>query len=287
MGGYPILNYLAILAGFLVVSLILYYFSDAFMLSYMLVALLVITRLSSKKYNDFLKLTFSTADYYKIRLAENLISALPFLLFLCAVGDFQLGLAILISSALLVFIQFRVKWQIVIPTPFSKYPFEFIVGFRVSFIVFALAYFLTYISIRYTNFGIGIFALLIVPIVCTMFYFKVEDVFYVWIFSSNAKRFLIDKVKIAFFCLFLLCLPIVITLSISYPTKIPIILICQIIGLGLICASVLAKYSSFPNEIGKREGLLVLFSIIWPILLFFTIPYLFKRSIRSLEGILG
>lgn len=287
MGGYPILNYLAIVAGFLVVSLILYFGFKGFGFNYMLIALLVISRRSNAIYNDFLKLTFSNADYYKIRLAENLISALPFLLFLCAVGDFQLGLALLILSMLLVFIKFRVKWQIVIPTPFSKYPYEFIVGFRVTFIVFALAYYLTYISLRFANFGIGIFALLMIPIVCTMFYVKVEDIFYVWIFSYNAKRFLIDKMKVAIVCLLLLCLPIVITLSISHPAQISIILACQTAGLSLICASVLCKYSSFPNEIGKREGLLVFFSIICPILLFFTIPYLLKRSIRSLEGILG
>jgi len=286
MGGYPILNYLVLLAVFLTISFIMNFYIEDYGLTYLFTALFAVGTRSSSKYIDFLKLTYSKSDYFKIRFTENTVSALPFALFMCFTGGALMALILLVLSTLLVFARFKVKWQIAIPTPFYKYPFEFIVGFRVTFFIFLFAYYLTYISIHYANFGIGLFAILAVSVFCTMFYFKVEDFFYVWIFSSNAKGFLFDKMKIAVFYDFVLTLPILIALTISHPSSILVILAFQAIGLCYVCVSVLSKYSAFPGEIGVREGLLVLFSIIFPPLLFFLVPYLYKRSIRSLEGIL-
>ncbi len=288
MGGYPILNYLVTVSIFLVISFTMFFNIKQFSLIYPFIALWVVSLLSNPEQHDFLKLTYSRKDYYRIRIMENTAIAFPFVYFLCCSGKVLEGLILIILSALMVLFNPNVRWRRAIPTPFGKYPYEFITGFRVMFIFFLLAYFLTYISLRYANIGIGIFAIIGVSFVCTSFYIKVEDEFYVWIFSSNARKFMLDKLRIAAYSFLFLCLPILIALIISNPGRVLLIMAFQIFGLCYVIAGVLCKYSSFPGEIQTREGLLLFpFSLFCPPLLLFVIPYLYKKSVKSLEGILG
>lgn len=289
MGGYPILNYLVVVAVFLFISFVMYFNIKYFSVSYSLIALFIVSMLSNPEYQDFLKLTYNKSDYLRIRIMENTVIAFPFAYFLCCSGKVLTGLVVLALSALLVFFSPKVRWQRAIPTPFSKYPFEFIAGFRAVFIFFPGSYYLTYVSIKYANYGIGIFAIMLVSIICSLFYgliVKVEDEFYVWIYSAKAKEFLGNKIKIAALSTLILSLPILIALIIFNPGKVIYILAFQALGLCFVSAGVVCKYSTFPGEIGTKEGLLSFFSVLIPPMLLFTLPYLYKKAIRSLKGIL-
>ncbi|MBK7030860.1 MAG: hypothetical protein IPH45_17355 [Bacteroidales bacterium] len=50
------------------------------------------------------------------------------------------------------------RWNFTIPTPFSKHPFEFAVGFRKTFLAWLFAYFLTIMAISVGNFNLGVFS---------------------------------------------------------------------------------------------------------------------------------
>jgi hypothetical protein len=287
MGGYLILNYLFILAFFVGVSSLFLLISPNIGLDYLVFALMCISLRGNQDYNDFLKYTYSKADYYKIRIIENLVVSVPFAVFLIVTGNWLYALILLPLAALLMLVKVKTRWQFALPTPFAKHPFEVIAGFRVTFWVFGLAYFLTYISLHYANYGIGIFALILSCLTCMGFYFTVEEEFFVWIFSSKPRQFLAEKLKIALGSAFMLCLPILLALSIANPGKIPYILGFLLIGLGYVSAGVLCKYSTYPGEIGKKEGLLTMASVFVPPMLLGTIPYLYKKSLKSLEGILA
>ncbi len=285
LGVHPIVGYFLIVTAFLGLSIALFFKIKYILYLYLLIAMKIVSIWSNPDHRDFLKLTYSKADYYKIRLTENLVSVLPFVLCLACSGYWLDALILLMLSVLMIFYSFKVKWKIVIPTPFYKYPYEFIIGFRLSFCMVFLAYFLTYIAMRF-NYKIGYFAIITVSILCIMFYMKVEDPFYVWIFSSKARQFLFEKIRIAVLFLFILCLPILVALSISNPDKIPVILAFQLLGTCYLTAGVLCKYTSFPDIIHLRETLFLLYSVMFPPLLLFTLPFFYIQSARQLEGFL-
>jgi hypothetical protein len=176
----------------------------------------------------------------------------------------------------------------VIPTPFFKYPFEFTVGFRRSFPVILMAYYSLYISLHSGNFYIGLAGIVMIGIVCTFFHSKLEDMFYVWIYAFSPKQFIWHKLKIATFSTMALCLPIVLTLAITHPGKIHLILAAQVLALLYVSNGVLGKYASVPYEISLLNGLLLTFSIMFPPLLLGTLPFFYLHAIEELdrEGVL-
>ena len=160
MGLHPVLNYAIIVTLFLLLSFTLFMHNPRALVIYVVTALLAISTWSNPEREDFLKTTFSRRDYYKVRLMENTITALPFVLALWFSAHHLQALGIFLVAVMMALYSFKVKWQIVLPTPFSRHPFEFIIGFRLSFFLFLGAYYLTYISIQYANYGIGVFVII-------------------------------------------------------------------------------------------------------------------------------
>ncbi|HNX01896.1 MAG TPA: hypothetical protein PLE74_13265 [Candidatus Cloacimonadota bacterium] len=286
LGVHPVLSYLFIIVAFYSVSYIFSFKQVYYPYSYILIALFAVSRSSAPEHNDFLKLTYPKKTYSLIRMIENIVVAIPFMVYLCYMGNYNAARALCILALIPAFMYFKFQWRLVIPTPFGRNPFEFIVGFRITFPLFLFAYFLTYISLHVHNFYIGIFAMCAVSILCTMFHMKVEDHFYVWIYSMNARQFLFRKLRTAVFYTLLSCSPVLIALSIGNPGRIPEILAFQTAGIILVCAGAVAKYTSFPDDIALREGMLVMFSVMCPVLLLFAIPFMYLHAKRNLEGIL-
>jgi hypothetical protein len=100
---------------------------------YSFLSLVVITTLSNKSRNDFLKITFFRKKYFIIRIFENLIYSIPFLFFLAYKGEYLVALITIVMSSLFSLITFSGKSALVIPTPFSKRPYEFSIGFTINY----------------------------------------------------------------------------------------------------------------------------------------------------------
>lgn len=286
LGVHPMISYPFVLAAFLSVSYVLSFRQLYYPYAYMLLALAVAGRLSDPAHNDFLRLNYPRKTYFLIRIIENILTVLPFAVYLCYIGNYAAGRFLILIASLLSVIHFKFQWKWVIPTPFYRYPFEFMIGFRITFLLFIFSYFLTCISLRVHNFYIGIFALCVVCVLCTAFHMKVEDNFYVWIYSMKARQFLFRKLWVAVFYTFISCSPILVAMSIGNPGRILEILAFQAAGIVLVCAGAVAKYTSFPDEIAMREALLVMFSIMCPVLLLFVLPFMYIHAKRNLEGIL-
>ncbi len=246
----------------------------------------MISGLNEKQRRDFLNLCFSTSKYTKIRLIENLIIISPFSIFLFVYQDYITAVSIIIISAIFVFIPFQNKWALTIPSPFSKYPFEFSMGFRKLFLVYPATYFFVYKAIEVGNFNLGIFAIGILVFTHISYYFKPEPSYYVWIFKNNPQGFLWKKTKESLFYSSFALLPILILLGIWFPDKYLILLGIFFLNALLMTTIILAKYSAFPNEISLPQMVLFGLSIWFPPILIIAIIYFYKQSLKNLKPFL-
>ena len=122
---------------------------------------------------------------------------------------------------------------------------------------------------------------------CLAFHSKPEHISLVCIYNAQPKAFLWHKLKIAGLYIPLASFPNLLALGIFYPDRIPVLLGLLVFTLFFFLCVLLAKYSAYPKEINVAQGLLLGFSFSFPPLLLFTIPYFYKKAIRSLESILA
>jgi len=248
--------------------------------------LTLLAKTSEINRNTFLLMVFGNKKSRVIRIIENLILCLPFSVLLIYHTEFWESVLLISASVFLAGFSFTTNYNFTLPTPFYKRPFEFTVGFRNTFYIFPFAYLLTIIAISVNNLNLGIFALLLVFIVTFTFYLKPENEYYVWSFSTSSARFLLVKLVTASWYSAFLALPPGIALCVFYPSEIATILMFLFLGFTFLWTIILAKYSSYPNEINLPEGILIAVCIYFPPLLLFLIPYFYIKSIRKLNAIL-
>lgn len=280
------LGIILLLSLFATLSCVLFFEVKHYHYFYLFLAINIPISFCNPKHVDFLKRTYSKSDYYRIRLTENIALALPFGAMLLLSGYIFSGLSLLIVSLITALYTPKIISSYAVPTPFYKNPFEFIVGFRLSFALIFLGYYLTYISFIYSNFYLSIFVVLAFSVLGMMYYIKVEETYFVWIYQFTPKAFLFSKVKQAVYSLLLLCLPVIVVLAVMRPTGVFIILGFMLGGIGMLATGVFCKYSSFPEELSLRQSMLLLFSVLFPVLILFTLPYFYIQARRQLKEIL-
>jgi hypothetical protein len=251
-----------------------------------LLALTVVSKLSEPNRNNFLKSIFSKKKYRNLRVLENIIYCAPFTLFLIYKKQFIFSLLLNLAVIITALFNFGTTLNITIPTPFSKKPFEFTVGFRKTFYMFPIAYFLTYISISVGNFNLGVFSILFMALICFSYYSEIENEYFIWNFKQSSKEFLLDKTKTCLTYFTLLTVPSIISLSISFYNEIAILMILFILCYAYLLTIILAKYSAFPNNMHLPQGILILMSFAFPPILFVVIPLFYSQSIKKLNTIL-
>ena len=282
----PIIGYIIGSISFIGLSIKLFEQTEYAEYIYVAVALSFVIKFSETNRNEFLKLCYQKKEYIQLRIIENLIFSLPFVLFLIFKEKYLFAFLLLISICLLAVIDLKSRSSYTIPTPFYKHPFEFTVGFRTNYLVFFVAYFLTFMSISVGNFNLGIFSLILALVACLNYYTITEDEFYVWIFSSTPKEFIRYKLKNILYYSTILCLPILLSLSVYFYSKIDIILGFQCLGYLFIFTTLLAKYSVYPEKLNIRFGIVIAITIWLPPLLLLIIPYLYIESIKKLKELL-
>ena len=282
----PAVSYPLFAAAFFGFSIYLFHKSTFAEYIYVLIYLYFISNLSGKRRNDFLKICFKYRDYKIIRALENLAAALPFITVLLYKLCFAAAATIFTLGFILSHVNAPEKFSIVIPTPFSKNPFEFMVGFRNTFYIIAFAYTLTIIAVRVDNFNLGAFSLLLVLLIAAGYNSKSEKSFYVWQFALSPSRFLCYKIKISLWHSFLLCSPVILTLCVFYFKRTGVLLFVFLFGFAFLSTVILAKYSTYPAEIGFETGILLGFCLVSPPLMVIAIPYFFHKSRKKLSIIL-
>jgi len=285
----PIVGYLlALLILFVFIGVSILLLSSKYVYApyvYAFASLFFVSKLNDIRRNDFLKFCFTKAQYRTVRILENLIVALPFILFLLCKHHFYLTLiltAVTISMALL---NFKTTYNVTIPTPFYKKPFEFTVGFRNTFFMFLISYGLTIVAINVNNFNLGIFALGLIFFTILGYYLKPENEYFIWIYNCTPAKFLFKKIKTAVLFSFCLSMPVLILLSIAYFEHIGILLALTLLGFVYLTTFILAKYSAYPEEIGIMQGIILAFGL-FPPMLIVIIPLFAGKSVNQLKEIL-
>lgn len=283
----PFLGLILGAALFTILSKFLFYKTEYAKWIYLFITISFILQCSEPKRNNTLRSIFQTKDYFALRIVENLLLTLPFLGYLLYEKEFVTGLTLLPISIGMAF--FRKKWLInsTIPTPFKKHPFEFIVGFRKTFLFIFGAYFIIFKAIEVNNYNLGLFGLVLIFII-SMFYFqKPEPKYYVWIYSYQTKEFLKQKIITSIICISILSFLGLGAILIAFSSKWLSTLFVYLGGHIVLSSMILAKYSAFPNEINIPQGILYGLSLLFPPMLLITMWIFYSQSKKRIKPILG
>ena len=285
-GIHPLPGYILAFAGFGGLSALLFsktVYADSIIF---FMALAVTMSLNEPGRNNFLKYCFPRKKYYALRITENLILSFPFIIIMAVFRAYLPAILLPLSASLLVLLSPGPRSGFVIPTPFYKRPFEFIVGFRNTFPLLIIACFLALMSVVSGNFTLGVFAVLLVFLLTISFYTVPEHEFFVWIFNSGPRKFILDKITTAVLFSTLLCLPVSCTLMAFFPSKLIVIIGLQLLGCLYLSTMVLVKYSRFPQSINLPEAAIIALSLWFPPMLIAIIPYFYMKSVKRLNEIL-
>lgn len=285
-GIHPIVAIILLPAIFVFVSMLLFSKTENANSIYVFIALSFCTVLSEKKRNDFLKFNFPTSSYRWIRFSENFIVVVPFILFLAIRSEFFHSIIALVFSAALALISIQKKDGIVIPTPFSRKPFEFTVGFRNTYFLLIFAYFITLMSVLYGNFNLGVFALILIFLLSLSFYLNPENEFFVWSFNMKSPRFIFEKAKIAVFYLSILSAPVLLVLAIFFSQSLQALLVVQLLGFVSIIVFILAKYAAYPAQISLPQLVILGLGLYLPPALLLIVPVFYIQAVKHLNELL-
>ncbi|WP_459212057.1 ABC transporter permease [Aquimarina rhabdastrellae] len=276
--GYPLL-----LVVFIGVSVYIFSRTPYAVYIYTALALISVLKLSAQDRNDFLNTIFNKKQYRIIREIENFGLVFPFVCFLTYKQEFLMLLPISVGAIIISFIKFNTGFYLTIPTPFGKRPFEFTRGFRKGYLVFPLAYFLTFMAITVDNFNLGVFAIGLITVVTLTFYSRPEDEYYVWSFRLSAKAFLMQKIKTGIRYLTGLNLPILIALSIFFYDQMIVIILFNLLCYVYLITIIVAKYADYPKEMNLPHMVLIIMSVLFPPILAGIIPWFYAKAIKKLN----
>lgn len=250
------------------------------------IAISLASKLSINNRNEFLQITFTHQRYRLLRIIENCIISIPFSTYLLFKSEYSISIGILVLNILLSLWINKNTFNKTIPTPFSSKSFEFIVGFRNSYIIHILPIFFLLKSVQEENINLGLFAYLIHVLLVIQYYSKPEGEYIVWNYAYSTKKFLLHKLTLAWLNTSLLNLPIIAFLVYFNTTNWLIVISFHLIGLMYISYIILLKYYAFPKEMGVSQGIMLLITILLPPIILLTLPYQFIESSKRLKAIL-
>lgn len=254
--------------------------------AYLILGLSVLSGLSTTNRKGFLLSFLSTSNYYKIRMIENTVCTLPFVIFLLIKLHWIYAGLMLFISILLSKMDSGFTIGKSIPTPFSKSPFEFPVGFRKTLPFILLSYSLTIIGLKVDNFNLAVFSLGLIFLVCLSYYSFLEKQEYVWIHAQQPKTFLLMKIKTAIFNAFVICLPSLLLLTVFEFTRLLPVALLFFGGELFLVSIILSKYTNYPREMNVPNGILLGLGLFFPPLLLALIPFFYNQSVASLKKVL-
>lgn len=184
------------------------------------------------------------------------------------------------------FIPRNFKFNFVIPTPFPKESFEFIIGFRKNLYLFLILIFALTQSIIFSNENLGLVTLISTLYICSFFYIKPEDIYYVWIYSLTPSKFLNRKIKLAIINSVIISSLFFVTLSLFNLFHIYIYLIALIVGISVIITCIVSKYSNYPEELNIQLLFIIAISMIFPLIIPLIVFFSYESSLKNLKTIL-
>jgi len=239
--------------------------------------------LTEKNRNDFLKNTFSRKDFHKIRLWENGLVVIPSFVILLLHSDWLYALFLIVLAVVFAFLTFKAFGKS-IPTPFAKKPFEFIIGFRRSYLLLLVLYVLAGIGFYAANSNLVLFCVVCIALTCVFYYQLPEPIFYLWNDNHTPSGFLMRKFRRGILQCLLFAFPLLFIYVIIFPSD--LFNACIVLGgiLLLLPFAITLKYVAYPREINFPEvfALALCFSF-YPLILAL-LPFYYIKAINNLKN---
>jgi len=264
----------------------LFYKVEAAKWVYALLAVYTVSSLGDRHRVGPLKALFTKGEFLKVRLFENVALVIPFVCYLIYEAEFWLVLGLAASAILLIFLGGLGAIGKVIPTPFGKTPFENTAGFRKSFLLICLIYFVLLKAIQVENFNLGVACLGAVFFLMMSFQTKPEVTHFVWIFSCDAVTFLKKKIFNAALSATILSAPALLALGVFFQEQLLISIGVFFVGQVFLLSMVLAKYAAYPNEMNVPQAILYGLSLMFPPMLPVICVLFYRKAKRNLKPIL-
>lgn len=241
--------------------------------------------LAEKNRNDFLKNTFSKKDFYNIRLLENGIMTLPSITILLSQSLWLYTVVLVVLALIFAFLTFKAFGKS-IPTPFAKKPFEFIIGFRRSYLLILLLYLLAAIGFYVRNPNLVLFCVSGIALTCILYYQLPEPVFYLWNSRETPAVFLLRKFSRGLLQCLLFLLPMLLIYTVRFPSA----WFNALIVLGGICFllpfAITLKYVAYPREINFPEVFVLILCFSFYPLILALLPFYYVKALKNLKNYL-
>lgn len=241
--------------------------------------------LTEKNRNDFLKNTYHRKDFYRIRLLENGILILPSALLLLAQQLWLHAIILIAMAPVFTLLTFQAFGRS-LPTPFAKKPFEYITGFRRSYLLILLLYLLAAIGLFVANANLVLFCVAGIALTCACYYQFPEPVFYLWNSRYTAGRFLLRKYRRGVLQCLLLTLPVLIPYALVFPLAWFNALIVLVGIFFLLPFAITLKYVAYPREINFPEGFALILCFSFYPLIFALFPFYYTKALKNLKNYL-
>ena len=287
LGIHPYILYVFAIPVFILISKLIFDRTDLADWIYVAFGLLLGFKLCKKRRVEQLDLLFTKGDYYKIRAIEHFLLQFPFMVYLIYERKFYTACVLVLLSFLLTLYRQQIGFSKVLPTPFKKWPFEFIVGFRKTFILHLGVYLLLAKGIQVGNYKLALFCLPVCFLICCSYYLNPERVYFVWIFEMKTLQFLRHKISVGLLSVLAMSIPLAIVLLVAFPDLWYLILGLEVLGLIIILTIILAKYSAFPYEMNLPQVILFVLCLVFPFLFPVAIYIFYSQAKRKLLPILG
>jgi len=286
LGFPPYIGMVLSIIGFFALSHLLFFKISLAIYIYPLLAIYTLLQFSENDRNRFIGLCYDKKTYRQIRVIENSLLILPFIVYLSLRCEFLLAGLIFLFSFVYAFFPPLSFSTFAIKTPFYKYPYEFLRGFRISYPIFIGLAILAIIGIVVHNFNLAAFTILIATVSCMSFYSEVESPYFIWIHKHDSRAFLLYKIKTSIIYISIILLPLIFLLAFFFIDKLILLfLFCAIAYLYLI-TNIVAKYAIYPKQVNLPMAIILAVGYLIPALLLLYIPYFFKKSIVQLDKIL-
>jgi hypothetical protein len=221
--------------------------------------------------------------YWRIRLWEQLLLSLPFVLVLLIFKDWWLGLLAVVLSLFSLWAPSFSTGRFSLPLPFGKKPFEYTTGLRKHFWLLLVVLFFVVMGFVVANPGLSVFGFTILMVLPMGWMGQVEPVTYLWQHSQPPSAFLWQKWLTGLEHLCYLGLPLALFLGVVLPGMSLAIAVVFVVGVGAQTAVLLAKYASYPRDIDFVHAILVATGIVFLPVLVVILPFLGRKAIANLK----
>ena len=248
-----------------------------------LIGISLLIPLSNRGRDRFFNIQLQKADKYRVRIMENVVCIIPFILALIYYEEYVLALIVVTLSLLLTLPSITLISLKRIPTPFYFTPFENIVGFRSTFLFIPISYFILFKGIQVDNFFLGLFSLAILFFVLLQYYGRLEEQSLIRVYRKPPNQFLLQKSWFAGIAIvFLCCIPIS-SLCYFFPDRVLLVLGSGFLLYAYILCFLWAKYAAYPKNMTLAFSIIIVASFLFPPALLFLLPFFYRKSINRLR----